>query len=76
MLYLSYLLIFGIPVAAFFFFVITWVNYMNVKRQENVSEEEFKSAKRWFRIASIIVGSLVAVIVGFIILLYTSIAFM
>ena len=76
MLYLSYLLIFGIPVAACIFFVITLVNYMNVKKQEIVSEEELKSSKRWFRIASIIMGCLVAVVVGFIILLYSSIAFM
>ena len=76
MLYLSYLLIFGIPVAAFFFLVITWANYTNVKKQEEVSDDELKSAKRWFRIASIIVGSLVAVVIGFIILLYSSIAFM
>ena len=76
MLYLSYLLIFGIPVVAFIFFVITSVNYMNVKKREEGNEEELQSAKRWFRIASIIVGSLVAVVVGFIILLYSSIAFM
>lgn len=77
MIYFSMLLFFGIPIAAIIFFIVTAAKYYGLQMQKDgVSGEELQNAKMWYRVAKIIMGILVVIVIGFIILLYSSISFM
>ena len=71
----SYILFYGIPLVALMFFRSTLIKYEAAKK-EKVSEEELEYTKKWFRIATIILVSLLIVVFGFIGLLFGAISFM
>ena len=76
-----YFLFFGIPAAAVMFFAISlfrfcYAKYKNKKNPGSYSVGQIKTRKVLLIVSSVIAGLLAAIIIGFIILLMTAVAFM
>ncbi|MBR7161495.1 MAG: hypothetical protein IKD07_03680 [Clostridia bacterium] len=81
MIAIYYALFFAIPIGTLFFFGISLYRYLsarkaNKKNPGTVSEEEIKKRKLLLIVACVIAGVLVAVVIGFIALLFMAIAYM
>lgn len=75
------ILFFGIPASMFLFFGISLYRYRRAKKENRehpgtYSPEEMKKRKLMLIVSSVIVGVLLAVIIGFIVLMYMAVAFM
>lgn len=75
------ILFFGIPVSMFLLFGISLYRYIRAKKENRVqpgtySQEEMKKRKLMLIVSSVIAGVLLAVIIGFVALLYMAVAFM
>ena len=75
------ILFFGIPAVLFVLFGVSLYRYKTAKEEnkqnpDTYSPEEMKKRKMMLIIASVIAGVLVAVVIGFIALLFMAVAFM
>lgn len=75
------ILIYLIPFAAIVFFIAGLCNFFEVRKQYNAEPNEEnlqkkQAAKTLLVVASVIMGVLVAVIVAFMALMYTAVAYM
>ena len=81
MVYLMMLLFYLLPIGAIVFFVKSLTSYLSARKEYrygtgNVSQEELKKRKLFLIVSSVIMGVLVAVVVGFLFLLIMAIAYM
>ena len=81
MFYLTEALFYGIPLAAFVFFIVCLVQYRTAKKKNSEAPGTFTEAqmkvRKWLLIiASVIAGVLLLVVIAFIVLLFLAIAFM
>ncbi|MBQ8799301.1 MAG: hypothetical protein IJZ55_07030 [Lachnospiraceae bacterium] len=70
-----------IPLAAVIFFIISLCNFIEAKKhyktEPNEANKEKKNTTKTILItASVIMGVLLAVVIGFVVLMYTAIAYM
>lgn len=75
------ILFFGLPAAAIVFFVTSLCKFLSLRKRErqepgSVAPEEMKKRKTMLILASCVAATLVAVVVGFVILIYMAIAYM
>lgn len=71
----------GIPLIAFIFFIVSLVRFCMARRRiktepESISAQDMKKCKTLLIVSSIILVVLLAVIIGFVALIYMSIAYM
>lgn len=71
----------GIPLIAFIFFIVSLVRFCMAKHRtkmqpDSISTEEVKNRKTTLIVSSIILAVLLAVIIGFVVLLVGAIAYM
>ena len=76
-----YLLLYGLPVAALLFFVVTLVLYITARRQNkrapgSVPAETLRLRRLMLIVSAVIAGLFAVVIVAFAVLLFTAVAFM
>lgn len=74
-------LIYLIPLAAIVFFITSLCNYIGAKKQNKsepseTNEQKKNTTKSLLIASSVIMGVLLAVVIGFIALMYTAIAYM
>lgn len=74
-------LFFGLPAAAVVFFVTSLRKFLSLRKRErqepgSVTPEEMKKGKTMMILASCVVATLVAVVLGFVILLFLAVAYM
>ena len=78
---IAVVLVFGIPLASVILFVCSLIRYLDAKGQNRerpgaISPEQMKRLRTQLIISSVILGVLVAVVVGIVVLLYLAIAYM
>lgn len=71
----------AIPLMTLIFFVVSLCEYLSARKREkrepgSVSPEEMKRRKTMLIVSSVIAGVLLAIVVGFVGLLYMAVAFM
>lgn len=81
MMYVMGFLYFASPVGAIVFFVLSLCQYLSVKKRNrhqpgSVSPEILRSRKIMLIVSSVIFGVLAVVVIAFIVLLSTAVAFM
>ena len=81
MLYLVTFLYYSIPIGALLFFFVSLFRFLsarqkNQKQPGSVDDVRMKLLKQMLITSSVIVGLLIAVVVGFILLLMTAVTFM
>lgn len=74
-------LIYLIPLAAIVFFVISLCDFISVKKQyktepNETNEQKKNTAKTLLIVSSIIMGVLLAVVIGFMLLMFMAVAYM
>ena len=79
--YLFMSLIYIIPIAAIVFFIVSLCDYIGTKKKyvaepNDFNEQKKKETKTRLMVASIIMGVLLTVIVGFVVMMYMAIAYM
>lgn len=77
----TYLMFFGIPLAALGFWVVSMLLYFPAKKQEkqvpgSVEPSKLRTYKFMFIVSSVIAGILLTVVVGFMALMFMAVAFM
>ena len=75
------LIFFGIRVALVCFWAISLYRYLSAKKKNravpgSVSDSQLKTRKILLILSSVLAGVLVAIVLGFVLLLYTAVAFM
>ncbi len=75
------ILLFAIPIVMLVFFGVSLYRYLTAKKKNEAtpgtfSDEEIKRRKKILTIASVIVGVLVAIVIGFTILMFMAVAYM
>ena len=79
--YITQVLFWGIPLAAVVLFAVSLIRYIDGRRQnkrqpDTVPPQQMRTRQLLLIISATVVGTMLAVVLGFIALLYTAVAFM
>lgn len=79
--YLFMTFIYFIPLIAIVFFIVSLSNFIGAKKQYKIepnemNEQKKRASKTQLIVSSVIMGVLLAVVIGFMALMYTAIAYM